>query len=438
MHDYLAQLRVDGDLVTVTREVDPRFELAAVTRAFQQRGDKAVLFERIRGTQIPVLTNVYSSRRRLADIVGAGRHSFCHRWSELLTACESAAPPAALEVQRPGDLVTGKLSDLPLMTYHARDAGPYLTAGIYLAKDPDTGIPNLSFHRSMYVSDSELRVRLGDTHNLTAYQRRAEEQGKALEAVILIGVTPPLFMAACASIPEAASELALAATLAESPLATYPAATVDLSIPLGTEIVIEGRFLPGERRPEGPFGEFLGYYVPEGDNHVFEVSAVHWRPNAVFHSILCGSAEDHVPMQAINAAKTFRHLDARLPGILDVSCAPGFMNTTIRIRQMYDGHARQVLLAAFGADMDYNKLCIVVDEDDNADDIGEVIRAFVSRGRIDRRVMVIDDVPGFYRDPHRDHWGRIGLDATRPFGRAAEFEKKSIPGARDVDPDDYL
>ena len=438
MRDYLAKLRQNGQLVTVRREVDPRFELAAVTKAFQQRGDSAVLFERVKGTQFPVVTSVYSSRQRIADIAGAGDDTFCRRWSDIVNRCESLGDRATAAVERPASLLTGRLSDLPLITYHAKDAGPYFTSAIYLARHPDTGTPNLSFHRSMYVSDGELRVRLGDTHNLAEYYREAEARDEPLEAAMLIGVAPEIFMAACASIPAAASELDLAATLAGDPIATYPAATVDLPIPASTQVVVEGRFLPRVRRPEGPFGEFLGYYVPEAENPVFEVTAVYWQPDAAFHSILCGSTEDHVPMQAVNAAKTFAHLDARLPGILDVSCAPGFMNTTIRIRQAYEGHARQVLLAAFSADMDYNKLCIVVDEDDDPNNIEDAIRAFVSRGRVDQRVMVIDDVPGFYRDPHRDHWGRVGIDATRPFGRSGEFEKKIVPGAQDIDPDDYL
>ena len=438
MHDYLASLKQDQDLITIRREVEPEFELGAVTRAFQQETDAALLFERVKGSTLPVATNLYASRRRLAQLIGAGEDTFCRRWTELLERFEARSEQAVAAVARPADLVEGKLSDLPLITYHAQDAGPYFTSAIYLARHPETGVPNLSFHRSMYVSDGELRIRLGDTHNLAAYHRCAEARNEPLEAVMLLGVTPEIFMAACASLPENASELALAAELAGESAATYPGTTVDLPIPVGTQIVVEGRILPHERRREGPFGEFLGYYVPESENPVFEVSGVYWQPGAVFHSILCGSAEDRVPIQAINAAKTFRHLDARLPGILDVSCAPGFMNTTVRIRQAYEGHARQVMLAAFSADMDYNKLCIVVDEDDDPSDVEEIIRAFVSRGRVDHRVMVIDDVPGFYRDPHRDHWGRVGIDATRPFGRAAEFEKKSIPGQDAIDPDDYL
>jgi len=438
MQDYIARLKKNGELVTVTREVNPEFELAAVTRAFQRRGEDTVLFENVKGTALPVVTNIYSSRTRLEQIIGAGQDGFCRRWTALVEEADRASGPSTREVQQPADLTSGKLGDLPLITYHARDAGPYFTSAIYLARDPETGVPNLSFHRSMYVSDEELRVRLGDSHNLTGYYRKAEAAGQPLEAALLLGVGPELFMAAAASIPPDASELELAARIAGGPLPAYPGRSVDLDIPASAQVVVEGRFLPGVRRSEGPFGEFLGYYVPEGQNPVFEVTAVYWQPQAVFHSILCGSAEDRVPLESVNAAKTFAHLDACLPGILDVSCAPGFMNTTIRMDQQYEGHARQVLLAAFSADMDYNKVCIAVDADDDPDDIEEIIRAFVSRGRVDRRVMVIENVPGFYRDPHRDHWGRIGIDVTRPFGRESEFVKKAIPGQDDIDLDDYL
>ncbi|MGI9341216.1 MAG: UbiD family decarboxylase, partial [Gammaproteobacteria bacterium] len=180
------------------------------------------------------------------------------------------------------------------------------------------------------------------------------------------------------------------------------------------------------------------YYVPEGRNPVFAVTSVYWRPRAVFHSLLCGSAEDRVPLQMLNAAKTYAYLTGRLPGIADVSCAPSLLNTTVSIDQQYEGHARDVMRAAFECDQDYHKLCIVVDADDDTDDATEILRALVSRGRLDQRVLVIEDMPGFYRDPHKDHWGRLGIDATRPFGRADEFEKKVIPGQDDIDLDDYL
>ena len=438
MRDFVKKLDSLGYLRTVEREVDPQHELAAVTKASQNASADAVLFDRVRGSNMPVVTNLYGSNARLRELIGAGENSFCQAWSQMLDASRqrSAAPTTLGEP--PANLVTGKLSDLPLITYHARDAGPYFTSAIYLAKDPDTGIPNLSFHRSMYVSDEELRVRLGSSHDLARYQASAEKADQPLEAALLIGVSPKVFLAACASLPADWNELELAAGIADRPIETYRGRSVDLDIPASTEIVIEGRFVPNERRDEGPFGEFLGYYVPAGDNHVFEVREVYWRKDPIFHSLLCGSPEDRLILEAVNAAKTYRHLTASLPGIIDVSCSPAFMNTTIKIRQQYEGHARQVLLAAFAADLDYNKACFVVDEDIDISNMNEVIWAFVTRGRVDKRVIVIDDVPGFYRDEHKDHWGRIGIDATMPFDRQAEFERKTIPGDVEIKLDDYF
>jgi UbiD family decarboxylase len=247
-----------------------------------------------------------------------------------------------------------------------------------------------------------------------------------------------MFMAASTSIPTDWSELALASRIAGEAIETYPAKTVDLEIPAAAQIVVEGRILAHERRREGPFGEFLGYYVPEEKNHVFEVTSVYWRKDAVFHSILCGSSEDLTLLETVTAAKMYRHLNNVLPGIIDVSCSPAFMNTTIKIRQQHEGHARQVILAAFGADLDYNKAVFVVDEDVDISDMNEVMWAFLTRGRVDKRTLVVDDVPGFYRDPQKDHWGRLGIDATMPFGREAEFERKSVPGERDVNLEDYF
>ena len=438
MREFLKKLNSEGRVRTVKREVDPQYELAAVTKASQNAGDDAVLFDRVRGSDMPVVTNLYGSNARLRELIGAGASSFCEAWSQMLDASRQRSTAATIDGEPPADLITGALSDLPLITYHGRDAGPYFTSAIYLAKNPETGIPNLSFHRSMYVSNEELRVRLGSSHDLARYQASAEKADQPLEAALLIGVSPEVFLAACASVPTDWNELELAAGIAEQPIETYPGRSVDLDIPASTEIVIEGRFVPNERRNEGPFGEFLGYYVPAGDNHVFEVREVYWRKDPIFHSLLCGSPEDRRVLEAVNAAKTYRHLTASLPGIIDVSCSPAFMNTTIKIRQQYEGHARQVLLAAFAADLDYNKACFVVDEDIDINDMNEVIWAFVTRGRVDKRVLVIEDVPGFYRDENKDHWGRIGIDATMPFERQAEFERKTIPGDDEINLEDYF
>ncbi len=166
MREYMEQLRARGELLEVEREVNPKHELAAVTQAAHRRWGKTILFHKVTGSTLPVLTNIYGSRERLAEILGIGPMDFCRQWNNLANLAStrqvglSPTPP-------PNDLVDCKLSDLPLITYSERDAAPYFTSAMFLAKEPETGVQNLSFHRSMYVSDQELRCRLAPRHHLT-------------------------------------------------------------------------------------------------------------------------------------------------------------------------------------------------------------------------------------------------------------------------------
>lgn len=440
MREFLSDIRSRGELRVVSREVDPRFELAAVTAAAQAHSDDAILFENVKGTDLPVATNLFGSRSRLNRLIGAKKgESFCRRWHELFNRANPPAPADAVRLVAPEPPVREvRLGELPLITAHEKDAGAYFTSAIFMAEEPDSGAANMSFHRAMYVSDQELRIRLGTSHDLTRYQRKAEERGEALEVAMLIGPPPAIFLAACASLPYDADEMVAAAIANGGPVPVRPGKTIDLAVPAETEIVIEGRILPNERRPEGPFGEFMGYYVPREPQHVFEITGVTVREDAVFHNILCGSPEDIEALDCAIATRIFRHLDAVLPGIIDVSCKPRLLNTVVKIKQMYEGHAKHVLLAAFGAHVDYSKTCMVVDEDIDIHDLNDVFWAFVTRGRADTRSLVINDVPGFYRDPHKDHWGRLGIDATLPIGREDEFERKIVPGVADIRLEDYF
>ena len=138
------------------------------------------------------------------------------------------------------------------------------------------------------------------------------------------------------------------------------------------------------------------------------------------------------------AANIYQRISAVLPGIVDVTCQPFVLHTVVKIRQQYEGHARQVLMAVFGAEPTWAKTCTVVDEDVNVYDMNDVMWAVLTRSRPDRDVLVLPEVPSFYRDPHKDHWGRLGIDATAPFARRHEFERKRVPGADTVDLDAYF
>lgn len=190
MREFIRRLEQRGCLLVVEKEIDPFHELAAVTQLAQKKWGKPILFKNVKGTAFPVVTNVYGSRARLAEVIGIDAADFCRQWSHLATlaaantAISPAPPPEGIEY------VELSLSDLPLITYSDRDGAPYFTSSMFIAKDPATGIGNLSYHRAMYISDSELRCRLAPRHHLTLYHEKAEKMGKPLEAAMLIGPPP--------------------------------------------------------------------------------------------------------------------------------------------------------------------------------------------------------------------------------------------------------
>jgi UbiD family decarboxylase len=433
------ELEKSGELRVVERQVDPRFELAAVIAASQRESEAALLFRSIKGSAVPAASNLYGSYDRLCHLIGAEDGNFVRRWSALADAFEAKPIDPPIRLTGADDLAESRLSELPAITYHEKDAGPYITAGIVLARHPESGGANLSFHRAMQVSDQELRIRIGESHDLAGYMAAAEAQGEALEVAMLIGAAPEIFLAACASLPPEADELAAAAMIRGAAVPVRPGAHINLAVPADTEIVIEGRILPGVRRPEGPFGEFLGYYVPGGNNHVLEIAGITTRPEPLYHALLCGSPEDMRPLETAIAARIYRHLvKSGIPGIIDVSCRPRLMNTMVKIDKQSADHPREVIMAAFDAHPDYSKSVVVVDQDIDINDMNEAWWAYLTRGRADTRAFVIKDRPGFYRDPKGDYLGRLGIDATMPLDRKFEFERKRVPGAETIDLEDYL
>ena len=262
--------------------------------------------------------------------------------------------------------------------------------------------------------------------------------GKPLEAAMLLGPPPQVFLAAAAPVPYETDELEVAAKLASAPLEMRACKHIDLMVPASTEVVIEGRFLPNERRAEGPFGEFMGYYVPVGDNAVFEVLGVTRRSDAIFHSINCGSSEEVLTLELSIAANIYQRISAILPGIVDVTCATFVLQIVVKIRQQYEGHARQVLLAVFGCEPTWAKFCTVVDEDVDIYDVNDVAWAVMTRSRPDLDTLIVPGTPSFYRDPYKDHWSRMGIDATAPFERREQFERKVVPNAAEVNLSDYF
>ena len=245
-------------------------------------------------------------------------------------------------------------------------------------------------------------------------------------------------LAGAARLPLRVDELRLAAALSGARLPMQRCHTLDLSFPAGTEVVIEGELLCNVREPEGPFGDFMDAYLPVGLNPVLKVNSVRVRRDALYYGLLSGSIEQLLVMGVPTAANIYRALHRVVPSVSDVAIWPYAYQCVIKMREEFDGQAKQALLAALAAEPSYLKMATVVDEDVDIYNPADVAWAVACRMRPDRDVMVIPNVPSFRLDPEGLHWGRVGIDATVAFGRWQETERRRIPGEESLRLSDYI
>jgi len=430
---FVDQLKGERRLLVVEREVDPRFELNAVVRKVQAGPNLPLLFRNVGGCRYPVVSNALGNYAIIAGILGVGVESVASRWAELTGT--SQLPPDAFAAGDV-DLQDIALGDVPHITFSEKDAGPYLTASVIIARDPDSGVVNLSYHRMQIVGARELRCRLSTSGDLYRIQQKMERRGRPLPAVVAIGLPPAVMLAAAGTVGPMTSEYDFADRIAGKRFAMRLAG--DLPVPDSTEFLIEGEILAATRATEGPFGEWMDYYVPPMDNHVFAVKRVRARSDALFYAISAGSAEELAMTAVPIAGSIFNNVRTWVPGVRDVTCFPLLQFCAIQIKKLTQGQPQRAMLAAFGAEMNRVLYCVVVDEDVDIHNWADVLWAMATRCRPDRDVLQIPGVPSFARDPHRMHWGRLGIDATKPLDHAGDFERKKTPGLDTLRLEDYI
>jgi 4-hydroxybenzoate decarboxylase len=431
---FVDELKRQGRLLVVDREVDPRFELNAVVRKVQAGPNLPLLFRHVRGCRYPVVSNTLGNYAILAGILGVKIGKVAARWAEL-----TGGRQASSEAFPPEDVVYEDVSldEVPHITFAEKDAGPYLTASVIVARDPDSQVVNLSYHRMQIVSARELRCRLSTSGDLYRIQQKMESRSQPLPAVVAIGLPPAVMLAAAGTIGPMNSEYDFAERIAGR---CFPMrlAAADLPVPASTEFLIEGEILPTTRASEGPFGEWMDYYVPAMDNHVFCVRRVRARRGALFYAISAGSREELAMTAVPIAGSIFGNVRTWVPGVTDVTCFPLLQFCAIQIKKLSEGQPQRAMLAAFGAEMNRVLYCAVVDEDVDIHNWADVLWAMATRCRPDRDICQIPGVPSFARDPHRMHWGRLGIDATKPLEHADEFARKQTPGLDALRLEDYI
>lgn len=434
LRSWLEMLAKDGRLLQAKSALALRFELAAISKATEN--EHAVIFPRPGGHSIPVVSNILADRQWMADALGISSSEllkrFMHAVRNPLKSAEVSQASAQEVVHDKPDL----LKQLPIPTHNELDSGPYISAGILISRNPETGVQNLSIHRCQISAANKLGVLLLPRHTL-AYAHRAAAKKVPLEVAIVIGVDPATLLASQAIVPLDYDELEIAGALHGAPVDVVKCKTNNVRVPANAEIVIEGRIIPDEREPEGPFGEFPQYYGPRIDSHVLHVDAITHRRNPVFHTIVGGSTEHLLLGGIAREATILDQLQRMFPDVKDVHLARGGVcryHLVVQLEKRSEGQAKNVILGAFATHYDIKQV-VVVDCDVNIHDPIEVQWAIATRFQADRDVVIVPGAQGSKLDPSARSGvsTKMGMDATVPLDAdPSHFLRIHVPGQDDV------
>lgn len=431
----------------VVRIADPvamDYDCTAVAFEMERRRQSPLLiFENVKGSRFPVLMNLYSARDRFAAAIGCDPGELIEKWAKL-----DAQPiaPRLVETGPVLDVVlTGAdvdLGYLPIQRNFAHDGGKYLTNGMFVAKDPETGVRNVSFHRCQVNGKTRFGTSLHSRRHLWNYARRAKEMGLAqLPVVIVVGCHPLItFGTGLWKGPISADEYEMAGGFLGEPLEVVRGVTVPIDIPAHAELAIEGHLLLDADEPEGPFGEFTGYASERSTHHAFEVSAILHRKDAYYHSIVGGISDEHTLLLGIaQEARQLKSLRVQYPNVKAVHYPKSgtcLLHCYISAKGLAPGEARNIALAALGDNLTL-KLVVVVDDDVDVYNEQEVMWAVATRFQADRDTETIKVGMGAILDPSNNagQTAKLILDATRkrePYPRRHALPPQSEAVARDL------
>ena len=443
LRGWLERLDESGRLARARPGIPLRFTLAALAKRLD--GRRATYFPEPDGRHsIPVVSGLVSTRSWIAEALGTDEAGLLEGYQRAIEApvpCREVDPaqaPVREEILREVDLAR----DLPIPVHNEHDAGPYITAGLVIAANPETGDQNVSINRLQVSGPDRLGI-LMLPRDLHRFYDAAEARGEALPVAVVIGVDPATLLASQAILPLNADELEVAGALQGAPLPVVRCVTNPVRVPAEAEIVIEGRLLPHERAPEGPFGEFPQYYGPAGDRPVLVVDAITRRRDAIFHTIV-PAAMEHLLLGAIpREASLLSLLRRSFPSVLDVHLPVGGVcryHLYVQIAKRWDGEPRNIMMGAFAGHADIKQV-VVVDEDVDVHDPQKVEWAVATRFQAGEDLVVVPGAQGSRLDPsaREGRVDKMGLDATRPLGADPfRFTVVHVPGEDDPDVDRWI
>ncbi len=446
LRDFINGLEQRGELKRITTPVDPQLEITEICDRVLRRGGPALLFEKPRGSEVPLLGNLFGTVQRVALGMGQDSIDSLREIGELLAFLRQPDPPRSmrdawdkLPIFRQAMAMAPKttsrapcrehrlegpdvdLGMLPIQTCWPGDAAPLVTWPLVITRGPHKERQNLGIYRMQLLERNRLIMRwLSHRGGALDYREWQQQRpGEPFPVAIALGADPATLLGAVTPVPDTLSEYAFAGLL-RGGRTLLTDAIGGLQVPASAEIILEGH-LDGSTAPEGPYGDHTGYYNEVEEFPVFTVSSMSFRDRPIYHSTYTGRPPDEPSILGAALNEVFIPILRRqFPEIVDFYLPPegcSYRLAVITMRKQYPGHAKRVMMAAwsFLRQFMYTKFLIVTDDDIDARDWQDVIWAITTRMDPVRDTVMVENTPIDYLDfasPVAGLGGKIGFDAT--------------------------
>jgi 4-hydroxy-3-polyprenylbenzoate decarboxylase len=448
LRDFIGQLEQRGALKRIAVEVDPYLEITEICDRTLRSGGPALLFERPKGSGIPLLGNLFGTPERVALGMGEESVEALREVGKLLAFLKEPEPPRGMKeawrtlpifkkvldmapkVRRAAPcqevVLTGEdvdLGRLPIQTCWPGDAGPLITWGLVVTRGPEKPRQNLGIYRMQVIGRNRVIMRWlahrGGALDFGDWQRA--KPGQPFPIAVALGADPATILGAVTPVPDSLSEYAFAGLLRGSRTELAVCMGSDLQVPASAELVLEGHILPDDYAPEGPFGDHTGYYNEVETFPVLQLDRITHRRNPIYHSTYTGRPPDEPAILGVALNEVFVPiLQKQFPEILDFYLPPegcSYRLAVVSMKKQYPGHAKRVMMGvwSFLRQFMYTKFVIVVDADVNTRDWKDVIWAMTTRMDPARDTVTVENTPIDYLDfasPVSGLGSKIGFDAT--------------------------
>jgi 4-hydroxy-3-polyprenylbenzoate decarboxylase len=448
LRDFIQQLESRGQLKRIRTEVDPRLEITEICDRTLRQGGPALLFERVKGSDYPLLGNLFGTPERVAMGMGEEEIEALREVGRLLAFLKEPDPPKGMRdaweklpifrkvldmapkerrnapcqtIAQEGDAVD--LTRLPIQTCWPEDAAPLITWGLVVTRGLHKPRQNLGIYRMQLLGPNRVIMRWlahrGGALDFREWQ--TAHPGEPFPVAVALGADPATLLAAVTPVPDTLSEYAFAGLLRGSRTEVAKCLGSELQVPASAEFVLEGHIHPDDMAPEGPYGDHTGYYNEVDSFPVFTIERITHREDPIYHSTYTGRPPDEPAILGVALNEVFVPiLQKQFPEIVDFYLPPegcSYRLAVVSMKKQYPGHAKRVMMGvwSFLRQFMYTKFVIVVDDDVNTRDWRDVIWAMTTRMDPARDTTVIENTPIDYLDfasPVSGLGSKIGFDAT--------------------------